>query len=67
MKAGWGAAMINSTEEYATRYGEITLPLYVMHGTGDQLVPIAASELVYNTASSIDKVYEVGRHSVCHL
>jgi alpha-beta hydrolase superfamily lysophospholipase len=33
----------------------LKLPLLVMVGTGDQLVPPAASELVYDTAASKDK------------
>jgi acylglycerol lipase len=33
----------------------LTLPLLVMVGTGDRLVPPAGSELVYETASSEDK------------
>ena len=37
----------------------ISLPLFLMHGDGDMLVPISASEFIQRNISSESKTYEV--------
>ena len=53
------ARTVHELSQEVGRFGEsiarITVPLLVQVGTGDQLVPPAASELVYERASSDDK------------
>ena len=65
-----------TVHELATEVGRfpaslqrLTLPLLVMVGTGDTLVPPAASELVYEKASSEDKTikrYDGLYHEIVH-
>ena len=59
IKAGTGAALMKSIQLYQPRAHEISLPLFLMHGTADHMVPLHASELIYNNAASTDKTYEV--------
>jgi acylglycerol lipase len=49
------AVMSNEVGRFPESIPALTLPLLVMVGTGDQLVPPAASELVYELAASEDK------------
>lgn len=58
-KAALMAAMIDSIQQYQPRLNEISLPLFLMQGTDDQIVPLYASELVDANVSSVDKTYEV--------
>ena len=37
----------------------ISLPLFLMHGDGDRLIPISASEFIHKNISSDNKTYEV--------
>ena len=59
VKAGWSSAMLKSIEIYQPRINEINIPLLIMHGTEDSLVPFSASQLVNDNASSSDKTFEV--------
>jgi alpha-beta hydrolase superfamily lysophospholipase len=71
-----GKLPARTVHELATEVGRfpesiqrLTLPLLVMVGTGDTLVPPAASELVYETASSEDKTikrYDGLYHEIVH-
>ncbi|XP_003383097.1 PREDICTED: monoglyceride lipase-like [Amphimedon queenslandica] len=69
LKAGWGLAFMKGIQYVEGRLGDISIPLFIMHGSDDQLVPMAASELVHNNASSTDKTLEVFidcRHEILH-
>ena len=59
VRLGLGASMIEGVTEYRPRFHELVLPLFVMHGTADRLVPITASETVYRDAAGTDKTLEV--------
>jgi lysophospholipase len=43
ISAGLGAALIGAMERFPARYGELTLPIVVMHGTDDQLASVTGS------------------------
>ena len=58
-KAKWAVAFVDSVKEVRPRIREITLPLFIMHGTADRLVTPAASQFVYDNISSQDKTSEV--------
>ena len=58
-KASWAAALFRAVDDYQPHLQEFKLPLLVIHGTDDRMVPIAASDLVINTATSTDKTFEV--------
>jgi alpha-beta hydrolase superfamily lysophospholipase len=47
--------MVATAAGFPAAVGALTLPLLVMHGTEDKLVPPAGSQLVYDGASSPDK------------
>jgi len=49
----------SAVEAFPSRVPEITLPLLVMHGTGDRIVPQAASLMVHDGALSEDKHLEL--------
>ena len=59
LKAGWSSAMFKSIEMYRPQINGINIPLLIMHGTGDSLVPFSASQFVNDNASSSDKTFEV--------
>ena len=59
LKAGWASAMLKSIEMYRPRINEINIPLLIVHGTEDSLVPFSASQFVNDNASSNDKIFEV--------
>ena len=43
ISAGLGAALIGAMQSFPDRYGELTLPIWIGHGTEDQLADIAGS------------------------
>jgi alpha-beta hydrolase superfamily lysophospholipase len=49
------AELAGEIDEFELRAGELTLPLLVMLGTGDPLVPNEGGRMVYEGASSADK------------
>jgi acylglycerol lipase len=51
--------LASAVEAFPSRVPEITLPLLVMHGTGDRIVPQAASLMVHDGALSEDKRLEL--------
>ena len=57
--AGMGVALMKATDDVQEKLKDLTLPLFIMHGSDDHLVPMAASELAYNNVSSADKILEV--------
>jgi acylglycerol lipase len=61
VRARTGTEMMLATEAMPARLRSLTLPLFVLHGGADRLVPPAASELVPAHAASTDvtrKVYD---------
>ena len=69
LKAGWSSAMFKSIEMYRPQINEINIPLLIMHGTGDSLVPFSASQFVNDNASSSDKTFESfqgSHHEILH-
>ncbi len=44
ISAGLGAALMGAMESFPPRYGELTLPLLIMHGSEDQLANIDGSK-----------------------
>ena len=62
-----GNAMVNTIQYIETNLDKISLPFIAMHGTKDGLVNHAASELLYEKASSEDKtlkLYDGGYHEL---
>jgi acylglycerol lipase len=51
--------LASAVEGFPARVPELTLPLLVMHGTGDRIVPQAASLMVHDGARSEDKRLEL--------
>ena len=51
-KAKWAVAFLDSVKQVRPRIQEITLPLFIMHGTEDHLVIPAASQFVYDNINS---------------
>jgi alpha-beta hydrolase superfamily lysophospholipase len=54
VRARTGSEMMSTATAMATRLRSLTLPLFVLHGGADRLVPTAASELVPAHAASAD-------------
>ena len=59
LKTRWAAAMITSIGLFRDNVDRITLPLLLMHGREDNLVPISASHFINKNASSQEKRFEV--------
>jgi alpha-beta hydrolase superfamily lysophospholipase len=53
------AEMAAAIERFPDRVGALTLPLLVIHGSADKLVPPAASEMVNARAGSADKTLRI--------
>jgi alpha-beta hydrolase superfamily lysophospholipase len=54
MRARTGAEILATVNGLAPRVATLTLPLYVLHGTADRLVPPAASDWVEQHVSMPD-------------
>lgn len=54
-----GSLLIEAGQRIRARAGELRLPLLLMHGGDDQLVPKSGSELIYARASSTDKTLKI--------
>ncbi|CAI8010888.1 Monoglyceride lipase [Geodia barretti] len=68
-KAGWGAAMMESITLLRENAARISLPLLLMHGSEDNLVPITASHFINDNATSQEKKFEVfegSHHETLH-
>ena len=59
LKARWGVAMISGIESFRKNVGAITLPLLLMHGAEDKLVPAASARFINDNVGSQDKIFEV--------
>lgn len=51
--------LTRAAESFPQRVPGLTLPLIVMHGTDDPIVPLASSELLYERVSSADKTIKL--------
>ena len=58
-KAKWVTAFLDCVKQVRPRIQEITLPLFIMHGTEDRLVLPSASRFVYDNINCQDKTSEV--------
>jgi len=66
-RAGIAAEMFASGEDALKRAGTLTLPVLIMHGAEDRLIPARASQLLYDGVSSKDKtlkIYPVLYHEI---
>jgi acylglycerol lipase len=64
---GTGAALISASKQFASSFGALTIPLLVVHGSADSLVPVEAGRTAHRLAGSRDKtihVYEGLFHEV---
>ena len=61
LKARWVAAMLTSIDLFRENVERITLPLLLIHGREDQLVPITASHFINDNAASQEKRFEVSK------
>ncbi|QNG36777.1 lysophospholipase [Geodermatophilaceae bacterium NBWT11] len=59
VRARTGAEMVAATAAMPDRLRSLTIPLLVLHGSADRLVPPAASELVVDRAGSTDVTHTV--------
>ncbi|MEP6945572.1 MAG: lysophospholipase [Acidobacteriota bacterium] len=53
------AAMVRSDEQLKTDFPKITLPLLILHGTGDKATKFAGSQFFFDTAGSTDKTIKL--------
>jgi alpha-beta hydrolase superfamily lysophospholipase len=61
VRARTGSEMLLATAAMPQRLARLTLPLLLLHGTADRLVPVAATELVRDRVGSQDvtvKIYD---------
>lgn len=54
IKAGYGAAALRAIKEVGSRFGEISIPLLIMHGEADKLTDPRGSAKLAKEASSSD-------------
>lgn len=59
MKFGWAGALTDSIQEIHESIHKIRLPVLLIHGKEDTMVPISCSEFAYESISSDDKTFEV--------
>ncbi len=62
-----GHEMMRAIDALQPRFGEITPPFIAMHGTADRLVPYAATQMLFDKATSKDKtlkLFEGGYHEL---
>ena len=60
MKANFINEFMNAVGRARNSLHLISLPLFLMHGDRDRLVPISASQFVQRNIGSESKTYEVG-------
>ena len=62
-----GSQLNTAIKRARTNFEAITLPVYVIHGSGDRLVPAEGSQLLHDRCRSADKtckIYEGGYHEL---
>jgi len=55
VRARTGAEMLSSVDRVVDGLPRLTLPVLIMHGTADKLVPVQGSHLIRDTIGSSDK------------
>jgi len=66
-RARLGAELLKATQKLPRQMPEITLPILIMHGTADRICNLEGSKMLYELASSKDKVlrlYEGFYHEI---
>lgn len=53
------AAMVRADERLKNEFPLISLPLLILHGTGDKAAQFSGSKLFYDSASSVDKTLKL--------
>jgi len=53
------AAMVRADERLKTEFPRITLPLLILHGTGDKAAKASGSQFFYDTAGATDKTLKL--------
>ena len=61
MSFSWLNAMMESMEKLQRNISNITVPVLIIHGSEDAIIPISSSEFAYEKISSVDKTFEVSR------
>jgi acylglycerol lipase len=51
--------VITTAQQFCGRAHQLTLPLLVMHGTGDSLVAVAGPRIVHDRARCADKTFNL--------
>ena len=67
MPARLSAEMLRAMTRVSDEAARITLPLFILHGSGDQIVDLAGAKMLYEKANSTDKtlkIYEGLYHEV---
>jgi acylglycerol lipase len=59
VRARTGAEMLLSVQRVVDGLPRLTVPVIVMHGSEDKLVPVAGSKLIHDTIGSPDKTLEI--------
>ena len=59
LKARWGVEMLSSITLFRETVGKISLPLLLIHGSNDNIVPISSSHFLNENASSEERKFEV--------
>jgi alpha-beta hydrolase superfamily lysophospholipase len=54
-----GTLLLNTGKQLRARAPELILPLLILHGGEDQVVPVSGSEIIFNRASSSDKTLKI--------
>jgi len=54
-----GSLLIEAGQRIRARAGELRLPLLLLHGSDDQVVPKSGSEVIYQQAGSTDKTLKI--------
>ncbi len=58
-RAGTLAAIFNGSQQARQRLSQLSLPLYVYHGTDDQICPPSATQIIYHQSTSDDKLVKL--------
>ena len=59
VRARTGAEMLSSVQRVVDGLPRLTVPVIVMHGSADKLVPVAGSHLIHDTIGSSDKTLKI--------
>ena len=59
LESKWSTEFLAAITDAQENINSISIPAYIFHGTLDQIVPIAASELIFGNIASTDKTFEV--------